>query len=307
VPVTTLEVRKDDITEARLVTAEAPELQPGQALFEVERFGLSANNVTYGALGERLGYWRFFPAAEEGWGRIPAWGYARNDDLRLFGYVPMASHVVLTLDEKLVETSAHRAELPKAYNAYLNDLDGGDAELLLRPLFILSFLLDDALGDPGRPVIVSSASSKSALGFARLQAERGTTLIGLMSPRNREFVERLGVYETVATYDDPPSGDGALLVDIAGSRPIDAEETIVVGATHHADLAAPQGATFFFAPAELRTRRAAFEQGFPEAFRRLVEWSQTWLEIKRGDPLEAYRAVMAGEAAPADGFVLSFR
>jgi hypothetical protein len=308
VEVTTLEVRKDDITEARLVTEEAPELQPGQTRFSVERFGLSANNVTYGALGDRLGYWRFFPASEDGWGRIPAWGYARNDDLRLFGYVPMASHVVLTLDDKLMETSAHRAELPKAYNAYLNDPDGGDAELLLRPLFILSFLLDDALGDPGSPVIVSSASSKSALGFARLQAERGTTLIGLTSPRNREFVERLDVYETVATYDDPPSGDGALLVDIAGSRRIDAQKTILVGATHHEDLAgSAEGATFFSAPAELRTRRAAFEQRFPEAFRRLVAWSETWLELKGGDALDAYRTVAAGEAGPDEGFILTLR
>ncbi len=305
--VTALEVRTDDLAEARLVTGPAPELGENQALFEVERFALSANNVTYGALGARLGYWRFFPASEEGWGRIPAWGYARAGDLRVFGYVPMASHVVLALDDTLVETSAHRAGLPKAYNVYAADPDGGDAELLLRPLYILSFLLDDALGEPGRPVIVTSASSKTALGFARLQAERGTALIGLTSDRNREFVERLDLYETVATYDDPPSGDGALLVDIAGSRPIEADETILVGATHRDALAGTGGATFFSAATELRTRRAAFEQRFPEAFRRLVEWSQTWLEIKGGDPLGAYRSVTAGEAAPAEGFILTLR
>ena len=303
--VTTLEVRKDDLSEARLVTEEAPPLQPGQALFEVERFGLSANNVTYGALGERLGYWRFFAASEDGWGRIPAWGYARSGDRRVFGYVPMGSHVVLALDDALTETSAHRAGLPKAYNVYLDDPDGGDAQLLLRPLYILSFLLDDALGDPGRTVIVTSASSKAALGFARLQADRGTTLIGLTSARNREFVERLELYDEVATYDDPPSGAGALLVDIAGSRPIEADETILVGATHHDDLAG--GDTFFSAPAELRTRRAAFEQRFPETFKRLIEWSESWLDLKAGDALDAYRAVAAGEAAPDEGFILRLR
>jgi Protein of unknown function (DUF2855) len=302
--VTTLEVRKDDVSEARLVTEDAPELKPGQALFEVERFALSANNVTYGALGDRLGYWRFFPASEDGWGRIPAWGYARAGDLRVFGYVPMASHAVLRLDDRLVETSEHRADLPKAYNVYARDPGGGDAELLLRPLYVLSFLLDDALGDPGRPVIVTSASSKSALGFARLQAERGTRPIGLTSARNREFVERLDVYETVATYDDPPSGDGALLVDIAGSRPIEAEETILVGATHRDDLAGAGGATFFSAPSELRNRRAAVEQRFPRAFTRLVEWSGTWLNVRGGDALEAYRAVAHGEAAPDEGYVV---
>jgi hypothetical protein len=299
VDVTTLEVRRDDLSDARLVTEPAPDRA---TLFEVERFALSANNITYGALGDRLGYWRFYPASEEGWGRIPAWGYARSGDLRLFGYVPMASHAALSLDDKLVETSPHRAELPKAYNVYARDPGGGDAELLLRPLYILSFLLDDALGEPTRPVIVTSASSKAALGFARLQAERGTTLIGLTSRRNRAFVEGLDLYDRVATYDDPPSGDGALLVDIAGSRPIDAAETILVGATHHDKLAG--GATFFSAPSELRTRRTAVEQRFPEVFSRLVEWSKGWLEIRSGDALEAYRAVSRGEASPDVGYVV---
>jgi hypothetical protein len=303
VRVTTLEVRKDDLSQARLVTEDAPELEPGQALFEIERFALSANNVTYGALGDRLGYWRFFGASEDGWGRIPAWGYARNGDLRLFGYVPMASHVVLALDDRLVETSAHRAELPKAYNRYAPDPGGGDAELLLRPLYVLAFLLDDALGTPERPVIVSSASSKAALGFARLQAGRGSPPIGLTSARHRAFVEGLGVYETVATYDDPPSGDGALLVDIAGSRRVQAAETLAVGATQY-DRLDSDGAAFFFAPTELRNRRAAFERGFPAAFERLVAWSRTWLSIRDDDPLEAYRAVAGGDARPDEGYVV---
>jgi hypothetical protein len=299
VDVTTLEVRKDDLSEARMVTEPAPD----GPLYEVERFALSANNVTYGALGDMLGYWRFFPASEEGWGRIPAWGYVRGGDRRLFGYVPMASHAALSLDDNLVETGPHRAELPKAYNLYSLDPDGGDAELLLRPLFITSFLLDDALGEQSRPVIVSSASSKTALGFARLQAERGTTLVGLTSARNRAFVEGLDIYDTVATYDDPPSGEGALLVDIAGSRPVQAAETLAVGATQY-DRLASDGATVFFAPSELRTRRVAVEQRFPEVFGRLVAWAETWLRIEHGDALEAYRAVASGQAGPDVGYVV---
>jgi hypothetical protein len=39
------------------------------------RFGLTANNITYGLLDEGLGYWTFFPA-QDGWGRIPVWGFA---------------------------------------------------------------------------------------------------------------------------------------------------------------------------------------------------------------------------------------
>lgn len=72
-------------------------------VFEVERFGLSANNITYARLGGRLGYWDLFPAAP-GWGRIPVWGYLRvrssavagiEAGRRAFGLCPMATHVVL--------------------------------------------------------------------------------------------------------------------------------------------------------------------------------------------------------------------
>ena len=321
--VTTLEVRRDDLSTARLVTEPLPELDDGEALLKVERFALSANNVTYGALGDRLGYWRFFPASEDGWGRIPAWGFATAlagalpEGARAFGYVPMASHVVVRPDgageRGFLDASPHRAGLPKAYNAYADPrtdpvyrTDREDALLLLRPLFILSFLLDDALGAPERPVIVSSASSKAALGFARLQAERGTTLIGLTSARNREFVERLDLYEAVATYDDPPSGEGAILVDVAGSRAVRADRTMVVGATHHDSLAEPDPtASFFFAPDELRRRRAAVEQRFPAAFHRLVDWSQTWLRTRREtDALAAYASVAGGQAGPDEGFIV---
>ena len=80
-----------------------PEPGEGQALLRVERFGLTANVITYALAGDTIGYWRFFPASEDGWGRIPAWGFAEvvgGDVLepgeRLFGYLPMASHVLLS-------------------------------------------------------------------------------------------------------------------------------------------------------------------------------------------------------------------
>src|SRR3954453_13611838 len=102
--VQTIEVRRDDLRTARVVTEPAPDLAAGEALLRVERFGLTANNITYGALGDQLGYWRFFAASEDGWGRIPAWGFAEvvasagaglPEGRRAFGYLPMASHVVL--------------------------------------------------------------------------------------------------------------------------------------------------------------------------------------------------------------------
>ena len=49
--------------------------QSGEALLRVDCFGLSANNITYAALGDSMRYWEFFPA-RDGYGRVPVWGFA---------------------------------------------------------------------------------------------------------------------------------------------------------------------------------------------------------------------------------------
>ncbi len=57
---------------------EAPRLRspPNGVVVELERFALTANNLTYAKLGSALGYWRYFPAPQ-GWGRVPVWGVGR--------------------------------------------------------------------------------------------------------------------------------------------------------------------------------------------------------------------------------------
>ena len=74
--------------------------------------------------------------------------------------------------------------------------------MLLRPLFFTSFLIDDQLADEGLtergPIVISSASSKTAIAAAFLLARReGVELVGLTSPRSAEFVEGLGIYGRV--------------------------------------------------------------------------------------------------------------
>ena len=76
------EVRKDDLAEARIVEQEPRPLAEGEAVAKVDRFALTANNVTYGVVGERIGYWNFFPADDEGWGVIPVWGVAEIEPFR---------------------------------------------------------------------------------------------------------------------------------------------------------------------------------------------------------------------------------
>ena len=90
-------VRRDDLRQCRFDETDVPEPGPGEAVLELERFGLTSNNVTYAVMGDAMSYWKFFPA-EEGWGRIPVWGFAHveasaHDDLpegaRVYGYFPV--------------------------------------------------------------------------------------------------------------------------------------------------------------------------------------------------------------------------
>lgn len=92
-------VARDDLRLTRFAPAQQPdnsELRRGEVLLQIERFGFSANNITYATLGEAMRYWQFFPAPA-GWGRVPVWGYAAvaasaHDELevgeRVFGYLP---------------------------------------------------------------------------------------------------------------------------------------------------------------------------------------------------------------------------
>ena len=72
----TLEVRKDNVSDTRVVTDETiVQLGENEVLLQIDRLALTANNISYAASGDALGYWRFFPA-DDGWGRVPAMGWA---------------------------------------------------------------------------------------------------------------------------------------------------------------------------------------------------------------------------------------
>jgi hypothetical protein len=351
-------VRRDDLRQARLEQAPLPAPGDSQILCRVERFALTANNITYALFGEQIGYWRFFPAPS-GWGRIPVWGYARvlesaHPQLaageRLFGYMPMSRHALFTvgkLDEaSLIDAAPHRAELPPTYNRYqrLPDAPRDDTaeahQALLRPLFMLGFMVADFLDGEAlfgaRRVILSSASSKTALGLAQLlHADRpsGCEVVGLTSSRNAEFVRRSGYYDRVATYqelDAIADEGGVVFVDMAGNaeqlaavhRRFGAQlrHSCLVGATHWerrttAPAALPGPAPrFFFAPDHMRRRiqywgRPEFERRFAEKWQRFLGTVGPWLRLVERQGAEAvlaaYQQVLAGTVDPAEGFLLS--
>jgi len=179
---------------------------------------------------------------------------------------------------------------------------------------------------------VTSASSKTSLGFARLQAQRGVRVVALTSARNRDFVAGLGLYDAVVGYDE--AGDlprePSVLVDVAGDAHVRRavherlgealQRSILVGATHW-DRAQPGGGdplpgpapAMFFAPNQMRVRTkdwgaAGLAERFGASFRGLVAWSEGWLVRERvdgpGPALEAYRGVVGGEVSPAVGYVV---
>ena len=263
-------VRRDDLRIWQVrddAGTEAPE--KGEVLLHVERFGLTANNVTYGAFGDQLGYWQFF-AAPEGWGRIPVWGFGEvvasgveglvaGD--RFYGYFPMSSAVTLRAQADpagFVECSQARAALPPFYNRYMRATPEfgflpahDDANAIMRPLFGTGWLIADQLEQAGwygaETVLLASASSKTAFATAFELARRDErpAVIGLTSATNRAFTEGLGCYDRVLTYDEVsalPVDSGIVFVDMAGTLNLrravhehaaDAlRASIMVGATH---------------------------------------------------------------------------
>ena len=71
-------VDRSDLRRTRFVDdgAATIPLSEGQARLRIDSFALTSNNVTYGAFGDAMHYWDFFPTEVAGHGRIPVWGFA---------------------------------------------------------------------------------------------------------------------------------------------------------------------------------------------------------------------------------------
>jgi hypothetical protein len=350
-------VKRDDLRECRIAESEEPELEPGEALLRVDTFGLTANNVTYAVMGEAMSYWKFFPAPE-GWGRVPMWGFAEvarseadgvGEGTRLYGYLPPSSHLVVApadpSERGFVDASPHRASLPSAYHRYLASgtdpfyrPETEEIQMLLRPLFFTSFLIDDQLVDDGLatqgPVLISSASSKTAIAAAFLLAQReGVELVALTSPRSAEFVEGLGIYGRTVTYDaiDSLERGPATYVDVSGDGDVrrsvhehfgdELAHSMAVGLTHWEELGAGGDGelpgptpTLFFAPDRVVKRSedwgpAGLETRVADAWHPFCEWIGGWLETIHGEGFEAvedaYIDVIEGRVAPDRAHVLA--
>lgn len=152
-------------------------------LLKVDRFGFSANNITYQALGEHpsLRYYDFYPAptvpsqdiSPKTHGVVPVWGFATvlvsshpkvHVGERLYGYFAPTKYLLLPIDPTDINKHAMYVPRPhfppdrRLYNQitrtssdpqYTSTTE--DLQMIYRPLFWTSYWCEDWLfhGSPG--------------------------------------------------------------------------------------------------------------------------------------------------------------
>ncbi|MEW6452610.1 MAG: DUF2855 family protein [Pseudomonadota bacterium] len=355
-----LVVARNDLKSSKVIETPLPsltQLPEDGLLVKVDRFAFTANNITYAILGDQLKYWDLFPAPE-GFGIIPVWGFGEVIETRhpeiakgeiLFGYFPMASHLVIEAKNLkrngFSDGAPHRQNVSPVYNAY-SRVSGdpafagreGDYQALLRPLFMLSFLVDDFLAENeffgAKSVILSSASSKTAFGLAWLLRtfRKPIRVIGLTSSSNADFVKSLGCYDEIVTYDEiekMPAASPVAFVDMAGSGDILArlhrhfgeqmKYSCRVGLTHQDGTPGGEnlpGAKprWFFAPDQIRKRAkewgpGGLDQRFGAAFSPFTKEIGSHLNIVSGRGADAvqkiYLDTLNGRVKPDEAHMLS--
>lgn len=346
-----LEIDRHDIRSTRFAPTSAPStLSDGQVLLTLERAALTSNNVSYALSGDMLNYWGFFPT-EDGWGRLPVMGFgvvaaSNNPDVnvggRYFGFYPLGDHHVVQASASrsgFVDVAPWREKHAMAYRSFdvaaptAND----DAILILRGLFLTSYLLEDFLREHdnfgANQIIITSASSKTSIALAHcVQRFSNLHVVGLTSAKNADFTNDVGEYDGVLNYDDTRElrTERSIVVDMAGNPNIIAAihqhlegsvaHSCSVGATHwdavrggiSIPLPRPE---FFFAPSQLAKRgkdlgRDELNRRIADALATFIESSTRWMMIRHTNGADAVRELygdlIAGHVAPNVGNIVSF-
>ena len=360
-----LQTLKSDITTTRIVESPDPEIGENEIIVSIENFAFTTNNVTYAVAGDTIGYWQFFKTTEDPantWGSIPVWGFAKviKSNLkdihvgeRLFGYFPPSDRLQLNpikiTNQGFTDGKDHRKDLPAVYNNYVRlsgdpdyDAAADNVRSLLFPLHITSFCLCDAMEYESfysaDQILVISASSKTAIGVAQglRDISNAPNVIGITSHKNLTFVEKLGCYDQIITYDNLSSVRNDLktiMVDMAGSREIlgtlhgslgnNMLKCLTVGMTHWDNEVTAEDALgqamlrdrteFFFAPAHIQKRFKDWGyEGYNQRTNKFMQarshQSLDWMVVKEIDGmknfLSIYRKFIAGEINPNEGIIV---
>jgi hypothetical protein len=353
------QVLKSNITQKRWQESETlkeSELEDDDILFAIQSFAFTANNVTYADLGESFKYWQFFSTDDE-WGSIPCWGFAevqfsKSAEIQVgavyYGFFPMASHLKVKAgrieNNSFFDVSKHRAALPAVYNQYSKSKDEQGLwpfQMLFRPLFTTSFLLADYIQSlqyfDSKNIIITSASSKTAMGLAFILAEykrkhpSDFKVIGLTSFANVYFLSQTGYYDDVLDYSEISelALENSILIDLAGSKSILIEleshlktglkQILTVGKSHwetkiEDDKKLLTPTTLFFAPAQAQKRIAEwgyskFAQHLSEQMALFHASSSSWLNyvfINTSEEWELiYKHGISGGFNPESGYIIN--
>lgn len=217
---------------------------------------------------------------------------------------------------------------------------GADAYLVLRPVFSLSFCCAFYLQTEryfgATRIIISSASSKAALGLCHLLAEDRLSNIevcGITSAPNVGIVSERGQFDRVYSYDaidDLPADRPTIFIDISGDPGVLSKvhhrlkDRLVyscqAGFTHWDFVANEQetlpGPTpqLFSTPAHMVSLRNRWGiEGYWERFSReyqsFLAYVTPWLRIDHKPGKQAveqsYNEVLSGAVPPDVGYVLS--
>jgi len=292
--VSQVHVRKDELNQAAMVDVDNGELADGAVRLKVQSFSVTANNITYAVVGDGFKYWDFFPAPE-GLGIVPMWGHAeviesKSDEIavgeRVYGYLPMGTHLDVVPGNvtpmNFSDRTDYRQPMSPVYNNYTrlaadpeHDPARENERMIFGPLFKTGFIIEYFMRNESwfgaSQVILTSASSKTAMGLASVaqQNSPGIKRIGLTSSGNVDFVKGTGLYDEVLSYDQLGELEvtDSVSVDFAGNARLLAgihehfgdslKYSCLVGATHIDErsgglgggggLPGPQP-TLFFAP-----------------------------------------------------------
>ncbi len=362
IEIKTLEVEKANWLNTRVQTTTFNgDLNESEVLFEIDRFALTANNISYCLAGDTLGYWEFFPTTD-GYGRVPAMGYANvvvsnHSEIkagdRFWGFYPMSNYLIAHAGNVnasgFSDVVPYRKHLAPIYSRFDNikanplyEESREDQDLLLRGLFLTSWLVDDFMFDNdyfgANSYVITCASSKTSIALAFTAQQRGEKKrIGMTSEKNVEFCQSLGCYDEVITYDQGrtlDNNDSIMIVDMAGnfSAMQDLHEhfsdnvkySCSVGATHQVkqkdfnvdDMNSFPGATptFFFAPTQAHKRTQDWGPGELQkrigmSLKGFQIYSDQWMEVSRYKGVKdiqiIFNKLVTGNIHPKEGFINS--
>lgn len=349
-------VERDTFAKIATVDVPAAVLPEGGVRLKVQSFAVTTNNVTYAVAGDRFGYWNFFPASGKD-GIVPMWGHAIVEASnhaeftvgeRVYGYLPMGTHLDVMPGKVsahgFMDMAEHRQPMSPIYNQYSrlaadpeHNADKEPERMIFGPLFKTGFLIESFMRREdwfgAEAVILTSASSKTAMGLASVAKDRSpnTRRIGLTSAGNVKFVEESGLYDQVVAYDDVgtlaqvPSvsvdfaGNSGLLAKLHNHLGDNLKYSCLVGITHIAsagerdgDMAGPTPIMFFAPDHAVAALKELGAAGFGQEIAK--SWTQFLTDV--GDTVEvdirsgvdaareAFATMLSGKVDPAQGIVI---